>query len=89
MSRTPLDELNYSLSQMDIEIEAVFDYATLLGVMTAGPDAETAMEGICRLLGDIRIRTEAIRSFHDDMREAVKRLASAPAIPASETNECA
>jgi hypothetical protein len=48
---------------IDIEEEAsaIFDLATLVGVLTAGPDADTAIEGIRLLMIDIRNRAERIK----------------------------
>jgi hypothetical protein len=36
------------------EASAIFDLATLVGVLTAGPDADTAVEGIRLIMIEIR-----------------------------------
>jgi hypothetical protein len=39
---------------IDEEASAIFDLATLVGVLTAGPDADTAIEGIRLIMIEIR-----------------------------------
>jgi hypothetical protein len=84
MAAQPIAHFKYLLSQMEIEISTVFHYATLLGVLTAGPMLKTQFEGIRRLLGDIRDRTEAIRGFREYFVQAVHQLANP-----QENMECA
>jgi hypothetical protein len=43
-----------ALGAMADKTAAVHDYASLLGVVMAGPDAETAMSGMHRVALDIR-----------------------------------
>jgi hypothetical protein len=70
-----LDDATRALNQMDDHIRAVFDYASLLGVLLAGSDAETAIDGMHRLMLEIRASADDLRTFHDDATQAVKRLA--------------
>ena len=48
---------------IDIEEEAgaIFDLATLVGVLAAGPDADTAIEGIRLIMIEIRYRADNIK----------------------------
>ena len=55
---------------------AVLESATLLGVLTAGPDSETAMARINRVITDIRSGVEDLPAFHDDAMRAVQWLAT-------------
>ncbi|WP_027578400.1 hypothetical protein [Bradyrhizobium sp. Ai1a-2] len=78
MTETPAQIIRateWPLSQMDECITAVFQYATLLSVLTAQPDAETAMDGIWRVVGDIRDRAQDLRDFHTNASQALSRLA--------------
>lgn len=55
---------------------AVDYYATMLGVLMAGPDAENAMSGMHRVALDIRSLAEELRARHDDATQALQRLAN-------------
>jgi hypothetical protein len=44
------------------EASAIHALASLVGVLTAGPDADTAIEGIRLIMLDIRNRAENIES---------------------------
>jgi hypothetical protein len=46
---------------IDEEASAIFDLATLVGVLTAGPDADTAVDGIRLIMIQIRDRAAAIK----------------------------
>jgi len=61
---------------MEDDADTIFDYATLIGVLTAGPDADTTLEGIRRLMIEIRNRADNLRRHHDDATQAVQRLAN-------------
>jgi hypothetical protein len=43
-----IDDAARALNQMEDNCAAVYDYAGRLSVLTAGPDAETAIDGIHR-----------------------------------------
>jgi hypothetical protein len=43
------------------EADAIFHLASLVGVLTAGPDADTATEGIRLIMLEIRKRAESIK----------------------------
>jgi hypothetical protein len=42
-------------------VDEIFDYASLLGVLLAGPDADTALDGMHRLVLQIRVSAEQLR----------------------------
>ena len=69
-----IDDAGRALGRMGEGCEAINDYATLLGVLTAGPDAE-AMGGMHRVALHIRGLADDLRSYHDDASQAVQRLA--------------
>jgi hypothetical protein len=71
-----IDDAKHALAAMENHCEAVYEYAGLLSVLMAGPDAETAMEGMHRLMLEIRGRADDLRTFHDDATRAVHRLAN-------------
>jgi hypothetical protein len=76
--KTPAElihDADTALHRMANECEAIHDYATLLGVVLAGPDADTAMEGMRRIALIIRGMADDLRSYHDDAMQAVQRLA--------------
>ena len=70
-----IDDLKSALNPMD-DCNAIFQYSSLLGALMAGPDAETAMDGMHRLILDIRARADNLRRLHDDATQAVQRLAN-------------
>lgn len=70
-----IDDTDIALGQIGNLCGAVHDYATMLGVLMAGPDAENAMAGMHRVALEIRSLTEVLRSYHDDATQAVQRLA--------------
>jgi hypothetical protein len=47
-----------------------------LSVLMAGPDAETAMPGMHRLMLEITGRADDLCTLPDDITQAVKRLAN-------------
>jgi hypothetical protein len=51
-------------------VEQIFDFVSLLGIVLAGPDADTAIDGMHRVVLEIRERTELLR-------EALKSAATA------------
>ena len=53
----------HAAGMIDIEEEAsaIFDLASLVGVLTAGPDADTAIEGIRLIMIEIRNRAANIK----------------------------
>jgi hypothetical protein len=71
-----IDDLKRALNPMDDDCTAIFEYSSLLGVLMAGPDAETAMDGTHQLMLDIRARADNLRRLHDDATQAVQRLAN-------------
>ena len=64
-----------ALGRMANEQSAIHDYATLLAVLMAGPDAETAMAGMHRIAQNIQGMADDLRAYHDDATQAVERLA--------------
>ena len=71
-----LEDLSRVLDPMENDSLAVFEYASLLSVLTAGPDAESAMDGIHRLTLEIRDHADNLRMKHDEAWQIVKRLAN-------------
>ena len=71
-----VDDTRRALGQMGDLCGAVHDYASLLAVLMAGPDAENAMAGMHRVALDIRSLADDLRTFHDDATQAVQRLAN-------------
>ena len=71
-----IDETSRALGQIEDLYGAIHDYATMLGVLMAGPDAENAMSGMHRVALEIRSRAEELRARHDDATQAVQRLAN-------------
>jgi hypothetical protein len=41
--------------------DEIFDFATLLGVLLAGPDADTALDGMRRVVSEIRERAAQLQ----------------------------
>ena len=70
-----IDDTSRALGRMEDLCGAVHDYATMLGVLMAGPDAENAMAGMHRVALEIRSLAEELRARHDDATQAVRRLA--------------
>jgi hypothetical protein len=58
---------------IDIEEEAsaIYELATLVGVLTAGPDADTAIEGIRLIMTDIRNRAADIKARYANIRKSI------------------
>jgi hypothetical protein len=71
-----LHKLNAALDPMENDSLSVIQYATLLTVLTSGPDAETAIDGIHRLMFEIRDHGENLYKQYDAAREIVKRLSN-------------
>ncbi len=59
--------IGVALQGIEADFSLILDYSTLLGVLLAGPDAETALEGALRLV----IRGGIIR--HGDARDDVEQ----------------
>jgi hypothetical protein len=79
MMKTPAEliaDLGHTLGEMEDDCLATFEYAGLLSVLSAGPDAETAMDGIHRLMLEIRERANNLRMKQDEAWQIVKRLAN-------------
>ena len=64
-----------ALGRMEKQHSAIHDYATLLAVLMAGPDAESAMAGMHRIAQNIQGMADDLRAYHDDATQAVERLA--------------
>lgn len=76
--KTPAEliaDANIALGQMGDLSGSVHDYASMLGVLMAGPDAENAMAGMHRVALEIRSLAEELRARHDEAWQAVQRLA--------------
>lgn len=74
-----LHELNAALDPMENDSLSVIQYATLLTVLTSGSDAAnaaTAIEGIHRLMFEIRDHGENLHKQFEAARQIVKRLAN-------------
>lgn len=71
-----LHELNAALDPMENDSLSVIQYATLLTVLTSRPDAEIAIDGIHRLMFEIRDHGENLYKQYDAAREIVKRLSN-------------
>lgn len=79
MMKTPAEliaDAGRALGRMEDARSAIHDYATLLAVLMAGPDAETAMAGMHRVALDIGGLAENLRTYHDEASQAVQRLAN-------------
>jgi len=71
-----INDLKYVLDPMEDDADTIFDYATMIGVLTAGPDAETAIDGINRLMIVIRDRAANLQRSHNLASQTVSRLAN-------------
>jgi hypothetical protein len=71
-----INDLKSALAPMEDDADTIFDFSTMIGVLTAGPDAETAIDGINRLMIVIRDRAANLRRSHDMASQAVQRLAN-------------
>jgi hypothetical protein len=71
-----IDDLKRALDPMEDDSDTIFHDATMIGVLTAGPDADTAIDGINRLMIVIRDRADNLRRHHDAASQAVQRLAN-------------
>lgn len=79
LMKTPaelIDDAGSALGRMDSARSAISDYATLLAVLMAGPDAETAMDGMHRIALNIGELADELRTCHDEASQAVQRLAN-------------
>jgi hypothetical protein len=54
---------------------AIIEYAGLLVVLTAGPDAETAIDGIHRLMFEIRDHAENIKKQWEELGRLAGQIA--------------
>jgi len=71
-----IEDLKSALDPMEDDCAAVFDYSSLLGVLLAGPDADTAIDGMHRLMLEIRQHADNLRMKQDEAWQIVKRLAN-------------
>jgi hypothetical protein len=71
-----LHELNAALDPMENDSLSVIQYATLLTVLTSARYAETAMDGIHRLMFEIRDHGENLNKQYEAARQIVKRLSN-------------
>jgi hypothetical protein len=55
---------------------SIIQCATLLTVLTSGPDAETAMDGIHRLMFEIRDHGENLKKQYEAAHQIMKRLSN-------------
>jgi hypothetical protein len=77
--KTPAEliaDLGHTIGEMENDSLAAFEYAGLLSVLTASPDAECAMDGIHRLMLEIRDRANNLRMKQDEAWQIYKRLAN-------------
>jgi hypothetical protein len=65
--------LTESIFEMESDIYAIIQYSTLLGVLTAGPDAETPMDGIHRVMQEIRDHGLALQNTFNAACEIIKK----------------
>jgi hypothetical protein len=72
----PTSELWRCLDRMEDDSLSIFQYSTMLGVLTAGPHAETAMDGIHRLMFEIMGCAGNLIRQREAAVEIVKRLAN-------------
>lgn len=77
-----IDDASRALDRMESAHSAIRDYATLLAVLMAGPDAETAMDGMHRVALDIGGLADNLRAYHDEASQAVQGWRT-PDMPAS------
>jgi hypothetical protein len=71
-----ISELWRCLDPMEDDSLSIFQYSTLLGVLTAGPDADSAIDGIHRLMLEIREHAENLIRQREAAVEIVQRLAN-------------
>jgi hypothetical protein len=69
-----INDLKGQLEPMENDYLSIIQYAGLLSVLTAGPDAETAIDGIHRLMFEIRDHAAAIGKQHEAIWRIVKCL---------------
>ena len=69
-----INDLKGNLEPMENDYLSIIQYALLLSVLTAGPDAETAMDGIHRLMFEISDHATAIKKQHEAMWQIVRCL---------------
>jgi hypothetical protein len=69
-----LHKLNAALDPMENDSLSVIQYATLLTVLTSGPDAETAMDGIHCLMFEIRDHGENLEKQYEAAHQVVEAL---------------
>jgi len=48
--------------------EEIYDLASLLGVVLAGPDAETAIDGIYRVVLEIRAKAAMLKAAYGGLQ---------------------
>jgi hypothetical protein len=54
------------------EAEAIYELATLVGVLTAGGDADTAIKGISLIMIDIRNRAADIKGRYANIKQSIE-----------------
>jgi hypothetical protein len=60
-----IEEYLYELDPMDDDCYAIVDYARMLVMMLAHPDAGTALDGVRRLMHTVRMHAENLKTQHD------------------------
>jgi hypothetical protein len=70
-----IDDASTALGEMRGKAQAIHDYASMLGVLRSGHNAENALEGVYRVVLEIRSLADDVRTYHDDAKQAVQRLA--------------
>jgi hypothetical protein len=55
---------------------SIFHFSTSVGGLTAGPNADTAIDGINLLMLEIRNRVDNLRKLHDEAVQIAHRLAN-------------
>jgi hypothetical protein len=75
MSAEIAREIRHILDPIENDSLAIIEYAGLLVVLTAGPDAETAIDGIHRLMYEIKDHAENIKKQWEAARLPVNKMA--------------
>jgi hypothetical protein len=73
-----VDDLKRVISEMENDSLAAHEYTGLLCVLTAGPDAETAMLGIHRLMLEVWDHARCLKEKQDEAWQIVTRLSGSP-----------
>jgi hypothetical protein len=75
-TQAALNDASRAIRTMDEICSTVFDYTSLLGVLLAGPDAETVIDGMHRLVLEMRAKADDFRDCHDSATRALNQLAA-------------